>query len=406
MYTKSEVLDFVQEEDVKFIRLAFFDVTGKQKNISIMPSELERAFEDGIPFDASAVRGFEGPEKSDLLLLPDPSTLAIIPWRPTTGKVVRMFCNILNPDGTPYRKDCRTLLQNAYRRLKDECGIEMMIGTEVEFYLFKLDEKGEPTKEPFDHASYMDIAPDDHGENIRREICFTLEQMGIAPEASHHEEGPGQNEIDFHYSDALSAADNVATFKWIVNTKAASNGLYADFSPKPLTDEAGNGMHINISYKKAERGTSNRDDVTQSLLPFIVGGLLKHIEEITYFLNPTPASYERLGSYKVSKYIAWGKQNRSTLIRVPTSKKGSRIELRSPDPHCNPYIALTLIIYAAIDGIKNKIEIPAAIEDNLFDEATAKKIGVKTLPLSLEDAKKLAVQSDFVKTVLGEIVLD
>jgi len=271
-----------------------------------------------------------------------------------------------------------------------------MVGTEVEFYLFKLDEKGEPTKEPFDHASYMDIAPDDHGENIRREICFTLEQMGIAPEASHHEEGPGQNEIDFHYSDALSAADNVATFKWIVNTKAASNGLYADFSPKPLADEAGNGMHINISYNSGEK----------NLLPFIVGGILKHIEEITYFLNPTQASYERLGSYKASKYIAWGKQNRSTLIRVPTSKKVTRIELRSPDPQCNPYIALTLIIHAAIDGIKNKIEIPAATEENLFDEATAKKLGVKTLPLSLEDAKKLAAQSDFVKSVLGEIVVD
>ena len=230
--------------------------------------------------------------------------------------------------------------------------------------------------------------------------------MGIAPEASHHEEGPGQNEIDFHYSDALSAADNVATFKWIVNTKAASNGLYADFSPKPLANNAGNGMHINISYKKTESGANNHNDDGQALLPYIVGGILKHIEEITYFLNPTQASYERLGSYKASKYIAWGKQNRSTLIRVPTSKKSSRIELRSPDPQCNPYIALTLIIHAAIDGIKNKFEIPAATEDNLFDESNAEKLGLKTLPLSLEEAKKLAAQSDFVKSVLGEIVVD
>ena len=398
MYTKSEVLDFVQEEDVKFIRLAFFDLTGKQKNISIMPSELDRAFTEGIPFDASAIQGFEGPQKSELYLLPDPSTLAIIPWRPTTGKVVRMFCNILTPDGTPYHKDSRTILQNACRRLKDECGIEMMVGTEVEFYLFKLDEKGNPTKEPFDKASYMDIAPEDHGENIRREICFTLEQMGITPEASHHEEGPGQNEIDFHYSDALTAADNVATFKWIVNTKAASNGLYADFTPKPIADKAGNGMHINISYRSIQNNNS------QNLLPFILGGILKYIEEITYFLNPSENSYKRLGSSKAPKYISWGKENRSTLIRVPSSKNTQRLELRSPDPLCNPYIVLTLIINAAIEGIKNKYELPPAIEDNLFIEKNAENHSLKTLPNSLSQAKKIAENSSFVKSVLGEVL--
>ena len=394
MYTKNEVLEFIQEEDVKFIRLAFFDLKGKQKNISIMPSELERAFEHGIPFDASAIEGFEGPQKSELYLLPDPSTLAIIPWRPATGKVVRMFCNIFNPDGTPYQKDSRTMLQNACRRLKEECGIEMMVGTEVEFYLFKLDEFGNPTTEPFDKAGYMDIAPEDHGENIRRDICFTLEQMGINPEASHHEEGPGQNEIDFHYSDALTAADNVATFKWIVNTKAASNGLFADFSPKPIAGQAGNGMHINISYRGGE----------SNLLPYILGGILKYIEEITYYLNPTDNSYNRLGSSKAPEYISWGKENRSTLIRVPSSKNTQRLELRSPDPLCNPYIALTLLINAAIEGIKNKIEPPAAIEENLFDEEVAKKTSLKALPKSLSEAKRLAENSAFVKSVLGAIL--
>ena len=394
MYTKNEVLEFIQEEDVKFIRLAFFDLKGKQKNISIMPSELERAFEHGIPFDASAIEGFEGPQKSELYLLPDPSTLAIIPWRPATGKVVRMFCNIFNPDGTPYQKDSRTILQNACRRLKEECGIEMMVGTEVEFYLFKLDEFGNPTTEPFDKAGYMDIAPEDHGENIRRDICFTLEQMGINPEASHHEEGPGQNEIDFHYSDALAAADNVATFKWIVNTKAASNGLFADFSPKPIAGQAGNGMHINISYRGGE----------SNLLPYILGGILKYIEEITYYLNPTDNSYNRLGSSKAPEYISWGKENRSTLIRVPSSKNTQRLELRSPDPLCNPYIALTLLINAAIEGIKNKIEPPATIEENLFDEEVAKKTSLKALPKSLSEAKRLAENSAFVKSVLGAIL--
>ena len=402
MYTRSEVLEFIEEEDVKFIRLAFFDLKGKQKNISIMPTELERAFEHGIPFDASAIDGFEGPQKSELYLLPDPSTLAIIPWRPATGKVVRMFCNIFNSDGTPYLKDSRTILQNACKKLKDECGIEMMIGTEVEFYLFKLDENGEPTTETFDKAGYMDIAPEDHGENIRREICFTLEQMGISPEASHHEEGPGQNEIDFHYSDALTAADNVATFKWIVNTKAASNGLYADFSPKPIAGQAGNGMHINISYRSNNMVTT--EDNSQSLLKYILGGILSHIEEITYFLNPVENSYNRLGASKAPEYISWGKENRSTLIRVPSTKGTKRLELRSPDPLCNPYLAFTLLINAAIEGIKNQIEPPAVTEENLFDEEVAKKCELKALPKSLSEAKRLAQNSSFVKKVFGELI--
>ena len=401
MYTKDEVLDFIEEEDVKFIRLAFFDLKGKQKNISIMPTELGRAFENGIPFDASAIEGFENPQKSELYLKPDPSTLAIIPWRPATGKVVRMFCNILTPDGSPYLKDSRTILQKACQQLKDECGVEMMIGTEVEFYLFKLDERGEPTSETFDKAGYMDIAPEDHGENIRREICFTLEQMGITPEASHHEEGPGQNEIDFHYSDALTAADNVATFKWIVNTKAASNGLYADFSPKPIAGQAGNGMHINISYRPAN-GKTEKD--AEDLLPYILGGILKHIAEITYYLNPVDNSYNRLGACKAPEYISWGKENRSTLIRVPSSKNTKRLELRSPDPLCNIYLVLTLLIEAAIEGIKNKIEPPSETVENLFDENVSKQTSLTALPKSLAEAKGLAETSDFVKKVLGPVV--
>ena len=401
MYTKVVVLDFIEEEDVKFIRLAFFDLKGKKKNISIMPTELGRAFEHGIPFDASAIEGFENPQKSELYLKPDPSTLAIIPWRPATGKVVRMFCNVLTPDGSPYLKDSRTILQKACQQLKDECGVEMMVGTEVEFYLFKLDEKGEPTNETFDKAGYMDIAPEDHGENIRREICFTLEQMGITPEASHHEEGPGQNEIDFHYSDALTAADNVATFKWIVNTKAASNGLYADFSPKPIAGQAGNGMHINISYRPANGETEKKTD---DLLPYMLGGILKHIAEITYYLNPVDNSYNRLGACKAPEYISWGKENRSTLIRVPSSKNAKRLELRSPDPLCNIYLVLTLLIQAAIEGIKNKIQPPAETVENLFDDEVAKKTSLKALPKSLAEAKRLADNSDFVKKVLGDLI--
>lgn len=386
MYTESEVLDFVQEEDVKFIRLAFFDVHGNQRNISIMASQLDRAFNDGISFDASAV-GFEDASKSDLFLHPDPSTLSILPWRPSTGKVVRMFCNIKNADGTPYKGCCRTLLQNAIKKAKDECNISINIGAEVEFYLFKLDQEGNPTKIPFDNGSYMDLAPVDKGENIRREICFTMEQMGITPEASHHEEGPGQNEIDFRYSDPLTAADNTATFKWIVRTKAASNGLYADFSPKPIQNQAGSGMHINFSLSDSSK------------LKNALAGILAHIAEITYYLNPTENSYKRLGEQKAPKFICWGQENRSTLIRIPATKEDKRLEIRSSDPECNPYQAFTLLIYAAIEGIKNNMQPPAPIETNLFKASNA--VGLTALPDTLDAARDIAENSSFIKGILG-----
>lgn len=386
MYTESEVLEFVKEEDVKFVRLAFFDVKGKQKNISIMADQLHRAFELGISFDASAIDGFESPDKSDLFLHPDPTTLSVLPWRPNTGKVCRMFCNIKYPDGTPYEKDCRTLLKNAIKYAKEKYNLSLSFGPEVEFYLFKLNEAGESTKIPFDNAGYMDIAPEDKGENIRRDICFTLESMGIIPEASHHEEGPGQNEIDFKYSDALTAADNTATFKWIVRTRAASNGLYADFSPKPLEGQAGSGFHINVSLSD------------ESKMPNAIAGILKHAEELTYFLNTTEESYNRLGECKAPKYICWGNQNRSTMIRVPATKKIKRLEIRSADPECNPYIAFALIIYAALDGIENNLIPPAPVEENLF--ANASKNDIKVLPDTLDLAKKIADESEFVKKVL------
>lgn len=386
MYTESEVLEFVKEEDVKFVRLAFFDVKGKQKNISIMADQLHRAFELGISFDASAIDGFESPDKSDLFLHPDPTTLSVLPWRPNTGKVCRMFCNIKYPDGTPYEKDCRTLLKNAIKYAKEKYNLSLSFGPEVEFYLFKLNEAGESTKIPFDNAGYMDIAPEDKGENIRRDICFTLESMGIIPEASHHEEGPGQNEIDFKYSDALTAADNTATFKWIVRTRAASNGLYADFSPKPLEGQAGSGFHINVSLSD------------ESKMPNAIAGILKHAEELTYFLNTTEESYNRLGECKAPKYICWGNQNRSTMIRVPATKKNKRLEIRSADPECNPYIAFALIIYAALDGIENNLVPPAPVEENLF--ANTSKNDIKVLPDTLDLAKKIADESEFVKKVL------
>lgn len=396
MYTESEVLDFVKEEDVRFVRLAFFDITGRQKNISIMAGELERAFRDGIAFDASAVKGFENPNKSDLFLHPEPATLAVLPWRPMTGKVIRLFCDIKYPDGRPYEYDSRYILQKAVEKAKAEAGIEFMFGTEIEFYLFQLDQNGNPTKVPFDQAGYMDIAPEDKGENIRRDICFTLEQMGIIPEASHHEEGPGQNEIDFHHSDPVSAADNNSTFKWIVRTKAFGNGLCADFSPKPIADEAGSGMHINLSYKIP--GKENNPEI----FDYIIGGILNNIKDMTYFLNPSKQSYLRLGEFKAPKYIAYGKENRSTCLRIPATKGDKRIEIRSPDPACNPYIAYALLIYAALEGIKNKSLPPKEVTENLFDSDSAASLKLDLLPSTLEKAHKNAVTSKFITTYLGK----
>ena len=275
--TIQDVKEYIEQEDVTFIRLAFCDVFGKQKNVSIMSTELDRAFETGIAIDASAVKGFGSEEKSDLFLFPDASTLAVLPWRPSQGSVVRMYCDIRYPDGSPFEMDCRHILKNAVDYAASK-GCSINFGAEHEFYLFKTDEDGYPTKQVHDRAGYMDIAPEDRGVNVRREICLTLSEMGILPESSHHEEGPGQHEIDFKYSDALSAADNSVTFRSVVATIAEQYGLYADFSPKPLPGESGNGLHINISVK-----TSDGSDRLENFM----AGVMNRIGEITAFLNPS-----------------------------------------------------------------------------------------------------------------------
>ena len=396
-YTPNEVMQYVSEEDVKFIRLAFCDVFGKQKNISIMPDELKRAFEYGIAIDASSVAGFGGEVHSDLLLHPDPSTIAVLPWRPEHGRVVRMFCDISLPDGRDFEADGRKILENAVKDARAK-GIEFFFGSEMEFYLFKRDEQGEPTKEPYDKAGYMDIAPDDKGENVRREICLTLEQMGIKPESSHHEEGPGQNEIDFRYSSPITAADHAVTFRAVVNTIAARNGLFADFSPKPIADKAGNGMHINISARES----SGKD-----VLPFVIAGVMNHIRDITVFLNPCEQSFERLGKNKAPKYVSWCTENRSQLIRIPAAEKEyRRAELRSPDPMCNPYLAFTLIIYAGLEGIEQKAELIEAADFNLYSAKEEEVKDLLLLPKSLDEAKKVATSSDFVKAHLSKELIE
>ena len=395
-YTEQEVLQYVQEEDVKFIRMAFCDLHGNQKNISIMPGELPRAFSYGIAIDGSAVPGFGSEVHSDLLLHPDPSTLSLLPWRPDHGRVVRMFCGITRPDGTPFEADSRALLSDAVAAAEKE-GLRFSFGPEMEFYLFRRDEAGEPTREPYDRAGYMDIAPEDRGENVRREICLTLEQMGIIPESSHHEEGPGQNEIDFRYADPLRAADNAVTFRAVVNTIAARSGLYADFSPKPLENEPGNGMHINLSVTSKD----GRDPMGR-----VLAGILTHIPALTLFLNPVPASYRRFGAQKAPRFVSWSAENRSQLIRIPAAEgEFVRAELRSPDPMCNPYLAFALLIYAGIDGVKRSLDLPPALDRNLYDLSEKEARELTPLPASLEEARLKACGSSLLREALPASVL-
>lgn len=396
-YSKEEVIQYVLEEDVKFIRLSFCDVFGKQKNISIMPEELPRAFESGIAFDASAIAGFGDENHSDLFLHPDADTLAPLPWRPEHGSVVRMYCTITHPDGKAFECDTRSILRKAVQDAQN-LGYQFFFGAEQEFYLFTLDENGNPTKKPYDSAGYMDIAPEDKGENIRREVCLTLEQMGIQPESSHHEEGPGQNEIDFRYSDPLTAADNAMTFQTVVKTIANRNGIFADFSPKPLKDKPGNGFHINISVKSSD----NTDNTN-----YVIAAILDKISDITVFLNPTENSYQRFGANKAPGYISWSSENRSQLVRVPAAAgKYQRVELRSPDPSANTYLAFALLIYAILDGIQNKPELAHPADINLYKADADVLAKYEQLPGDFKSACALAVNSKFIKKYIPDAILD
>jgi len=389
--TYEEFMQYIEEEDIKFIRLAFCDVFGVPKNISIMPNDLERAIKHGIPINGSFIAGFAEKTRSELYLHPDLSTTTLLPWRPDHGKVIRMFCDITYHDGTPFEADTRNILKTAVEKAKAS-GVTFQFGSRLEFYLFKTDDEGNPTDIPYDHAGYMDIAPLDRGENVRREICLTLERMGIEPINSHHEAGPGQNEIDFTSSDPLKAADNVSTFITVVKTIAARNGLYADFSPKPLKGYPGNGYHINL---RAERNDG------EQVLPQAIAGILKHIKECTVFFNPKEDSYDRLGEGSAPRFVTWSRDNRGQLIRIPpTTGTHHYAQLRSPDANSNPYLTNALLIEAALDGILSGIELePATNEDPELSAG-----GREMLPVSLKEAREKASESEFVKSVLDDSV--
>lgn len=406
-YTITEILQFIEENDIKFIRLAFCDIFGVQKNIAIMSSQLEHAIEKGVSFDASAIGGFSNVAESDLFLFPDINTFSIMPWRPSQGCVARFFCNIRYPNGRPFEGDGRYLLQQTIHRA-EKLGYFFQFGPECEFYLFTTDETGQPTQNPHDQAGYFDIAPLDRGENVRRQICLTLEEMGIQPERSHHEQGPGQNEIDFRCSSPLQAADDLMTLRTAVKAIAAQNGLFASFLPKPLPNKSGNGLHINLSLHYDGENlfrdfTSTPDPRAASFL----AGILRRIAEITSFTNPLPGSYRRLGCFEAPSAISWSCQNRSQLVRVPAATGADcRMEVRSPDPSCNPYFTVALLLEAGLEGIAEALPLPPSSD---FDFYTADKSlfrNLPCLPKSLGDALELTKQSKFVRSVLPAKMLE
>lgn len=383
-YTVDEVMNYIEEEDVKFIRLAFRDAYGIQKNISVMPGEVRKSFDEGIPINAREIAGFEDCPYASLYLKPDADTLSILPWRPDSGRVLRMYCNVYTPGGKEYVSDTRSILMKAVADA-EERGIEFRFGTESEFYLFTKDEEGNPTKIPYDEAGYMDIAPADKCENVRREISLTIERMGLTPERSHHERGPGQNEIDFHYGKPLKAADQMTTFKMVVSTVADRYGLVADFSPLPLPDKPGNGYHINI-YAKDKTG--------KDVVKYAAAGILDKIREMTIFMNPTADSYSRLGSSTAPDRANWSSAGESELMYIETYNGRTRVELRSPDASSNPYLVYALLIHAGLLGIERKMSLPGELSES-----------ADLLPSSKREAGSIAASSEFIRSIIPEGII-
>ncbi|MBR4627738.1 MAG: glutamine synthetase [Ruminococcus sp.] len=393
-FSPKEILKFVEENDVKFIRLTFSDAAGNLKNVAIMPDELPRACEYGIPFDASSISGCS----EDMLLVPDISTLSVLPWRPQSGRVVRFFCSLRNADGSDYRGDMRTELINYINSLRLD-GFSCEMGTKCEFYLFDIDGRGQPTHTPHDNGGYLDVAPLDKCENARREICLTLEEMGMHPKSSCHKHGPAQNEIDFRESEPVTAADNMLHYKTVVKSIAAQNGLFASFMPKPLPDEHGSALSILMSVRKnGEHIFGGFPGEMSHEGKCFISGILSRIREITAFLDPTTNSYKRFGIGYAPKYVDWSFENHSQLIRIPhTAGLSPRIELRSADACCNPYITFRLILAAGIEGIRSG---NCDILDSTHSLGSAGRC--EQLPTSLEEALAIARTSDFVKRNLPD----
>jgi len=409
-YSKEDIMRMVEEEDVEFIRLQFTDIFGMLKNVAITASQLEKALDNRCMFDGSAIEGFVRIDESDMYLYPDLDTFEVFPWRPQQGKVARFICDVYNPDGTPFSGDPRYVLKRAVKRAQD-MGYVLNVGPECEFFLFHTDEEGRPTTSTHEMAGYFDVSPIDLAENVRRDIVLNLEEMGFQVEASHHEIAPAQHEIDFQYTDALRAADNIMTFKMAAKTIAKRHGLHATFMPKPREGMNGSGMHINMSLSDKEGRNLFADDRDALRLSrdayYFMAGILKHMKAMTILTNPLVNSYKRLiPGFDAPIYIAWSPtSNRSSLIRIPSPRgESTRIELRCPDSAMNPYLALAACLSAGLDGIEKKTGLPACVEGNMFtmEPEELRERNVERIPETLGDAIEAYSGDVFMKEVLGE----
>ncbi|MBY0099301.1 type I glutamate--ammonia ligase [Mesobacillus maritimus] len=412
-FTKEDIVRLSQEENVKFIRLQFTDILGTIKNVEIPISQLEKALDNKMMFDGSSIEGFVRIEESDMYLIPDLDTWVVFPWTAEKGKVARLICDIQNPDGTPFLGDPRANLKRVLKEMEELGFTDFNLGPEPEFFLFKLDEKGEPTLELNDNGGYFDLAPTDLGENCRRDIVLELEEMGFEIEASHHEVAPGQHEIDFKYADAITACDNIQTFKLVVKTIARKHGLHATFMPKPLFGVNGSGMHMNLSlFKNGENAFYDPKgdlELSETARQFIAG-TIKNATAFTAVTNPTVNSYKRLvPGYEAPCYVAWSAQNRSPLIRIPASRGlSTRVEVRSVDPAANPYLAMAVLLQAGLDGIKNKLTPPAPVDRNIYvmDKEERQEAGIVDLPSNLHLALEELQTNEVISAALGEHILE
>jgi len=412
-YTKEDIIRMVKEEEIEFIRLQFTDIFGQLKNVAITASQIEKAVNNQIMFDGSSIEGFVRIDESDQYLYPDLDTFVVFPWRPQQGKVARLICDVYNPDGTPFVGDPRNVLKKVLKKAADMGYDAFNVGPEAEFFLFQTDEDGKPTVKTNDEAGYFDLGPLDHGEGTRREICMALEQMGFEIEASHHEVAEGQHEIDFKYADALRAADNIMTFKLAVKILAQKNGLHATFMPKPIFGINGSGMHTNMSLFKNGKNVfydpNGEKGLSKEAYSFIAG-LLAHVKGMAAVTNPLVNSYKRLvPGYEAPCYLAWSASNRSALIRIPASRgQSTRVELRSPDPACNPYLELAVCLAAGLDGIEKGLVPPAEITENIFkmDTEARAAAGIDSLPGSLEEALNAMKADSLILETLGSHVAE
>ena len=409
-YSKEDIIRLVKEQDIEFIRMQFTDIFGQLKNVAITKSQIEKAVNNQIMIDGSSIEGFVRIQESDQYLYPDLSSFQVLPWRPQYGKVARFICDVYNPDGTPFDGDPRGVLQRVLKKAAD-MGYSFNVGPECEFFLFQTDSEGKPTTQTNDEAGYFDLGPLDHGEGTRREICLALEAMGFEIEASHHEVAAGQHEIDFKYDEALPAADNIMTFKLAVKTLAQKNGLHATFMPKPIFGVNGSGMHTNMSLfqngKNVFYDPSDARGLSKEAYSFIAG-LLAHVRGMTAITNPLVNSYKRLvPGYEAPCYLAWSASNRSALIRIPAARgQSTRVELRCPDPSCNPYLALAVCLAAGLDGIERGLTPPDEITENIFamDDAARAAAGIASLPGSLAEALEALKADPLMRETLGEHV--